>query len=567
MSPLIEDILSHVDIIDIVSGYVKLKRAGKNFLWLCPFHNEKSPSFTVAPDKQIFKCFGCGQGGNVITFVQEIERVDFREASKILCKFANLDITKYQNKSNQYEAKTTEKEKIKLINQYALWFFQQHLQSSQTALNYIKNKRKLSDTDIIERHIGYAPEQYESLINHLIQQWFTQEDIIQSGLGKIGSNGYLYSMFRNRIMFAINDHIGNIVWFAGRSIDPEDMPKYLNISETLLYNKSNILYGLDRAKQYITQLKHLVIVEWYMDVIGLNKFGIPIGVATCGTSLTTNHIKLLKRYGATIICAFDNDTAWFNAMIRSLGMFYEHDIYPKVLILPQNIKDIDEWQRSESAINNGKISIETFLNHTMEWFQVVLQRLLELHDHTNPTQRKLVINQIFELLKFVADYSVIMLYITQMSQTLSIDQTLLFNQYKKHLKGQTLRTLPIVSKKIAEYHEDVLIASLIFEKALQNITTDTHIHKIFWLILTMLDHIPQHPVHGILSEKTTDLLTAQMRRDKQLAYQDDTKKTQYLNSFLLWYTQWLIKKIMKSDIQQTTKHDFMKQFQMILKPQ
>lgn len=565
MSQLTDEILSQVDIVDVVSGYVKLKRAGKNFLWLCPFHNEKSPSFTVAPDKQIFKCFGCWQWGNVITFVQEIERIDFREVCKILCKQANIDITHYQKNADQYEAKTTEKEQSKLINRSALIFFQEQLHHHQIALSYLHTQRALTDADITWWSLGYAPAHYDQLIAYLSQQWYTREEIIASWLAKTSTHGGLYSMFRHRIMFAIHDHIGNIVGFAGRALDPDDNPKYLNISETSLYNKSNILYGLHRAKQHITTFKHLVIVEWYMDVIGLSKFGLPIWVATCGTSLTASHIKLLKRYQATIVCAFDNDNAGFQAMVRSLGMFYEYDIYPQVLVLPQGIKDIDEWQRQESAQGRSTIDIDRFLTHTREWFDAFVYTLIDIHDIHNPIQRKLIIGQIFDLLKHVSDYSVLMLYITQISQILQIDQTLLFGQYKTHIKGQTLKTLPTQAPASTPYSQDILMASLVLDENISKISHDPQVLQIYTLIKQSLDTLADSRLAVLLQDHHTELLTAQMWRDRQFLDQDQIKKDQYLRNFLLWYIQILIRQIMKSSLESDRKQILITQFQDILK--
>lgn len=565
MSQLVDDILSSIDIVDVVSGYVKLKRAGKNFLGLCPFHSEKSPSFTVAPDKQIYKCFGCGQGGNVISFVQEVERIDFRETCKILCKQANLDINKYRSHADQYEAKTTEREQSKLINQSALIFFQQQLRTNTQASSYLHQTRGLSDADIANRWLGYAPTHYDQLIKYLLDQGYTQLEIIASWLGKVGSNGSLYSMFRHRVMFAIYDHMGNIVWFAGRALDPDDSPKYLNISETSLYNKSNVVYGLHRAKQHVAALKHIVIVEWYMDVIWLSKFGLPIGVATCGTSLTAWHIKLLKRYQATLICAFDNDAAGFQAMTRWLGLMYEYDIYPKVLTLPSGIKDIDEWQKSEADQGRGQMDIDYFLTHTSDWFQAVLKRLLSIHDPHNPIHRKLIISAIFDILKHVADYSVLMLYITQVSQTLQIDQTLLFNQYKSQIKGQTLTTLPKQSMSLVPYSQDILLASLMLDQMLSRLTTDPAIAQMSQMIVSWLNLLQDTRIADLIASQHTEILTAQMRWDKQMADQDQAKKNQYLTSFLIWYMQGIIKQVAKSDCDPESKHKLSQVFQTIVK--
>ncbi len=242
MSNLTEDILAGVDIVDVVSRYVQIKKSGANFMGLCPFHNEKTPSFTVSADKQIFKCFGCGAWGNAITFLIDVEKIEFWDAIKILAKDANIDINKYITKNKISDKQINEKEKIKSINTHAKNFFKKQLQSNQKVKEYAFEQRQLTE-DVLEKfEIWYAPGNFYELVNFLKNKWYSSNDIIKSSLAKKTSTGEDYSFFRNRLMFPIYDHIWNLVAFAGRVLDPNDNPKYLNISETPVYDKSKVLY-------------------------------------------------------------------------------------------------------------------------------------------------------------------------------------------------------------------------------------------------------------------------------------------------------------------------------------
>jgi DNA primase len=270
LSKLTDDILTNVDIIDVINRYVPLKRAGANFTACCPFHNEKTPSFMVSPSKQIFKCFGCGKGGNVITFVQEIERIDFWDAAKELAKQANIDLTKYQIDPKKHNDRQDEKEKIKRIHKLTQKFFVEQLEKNSSAKTYLKKERKLDEKTIKEFGIGYAPDSHYALTQELKSKGFSDQDIIEASLAKKSpTSGDVYAFFRNRITFPIYDTMNNIIGFSARIVDPNDKPKYLNSAEHKAFQKSQVLYGLNRVKQEIKEHDAIFIVEGQMDVIGL----------------------------------------------------------------------------------------------------------------------------------------------------------------------------------------------------------------------------------------------------------------------------------------------------------
>jgi DNA primase len=243
LSKVTDDILASVDIVETINRYVPLKRAGANFTACCPFHNEKTPSFMVSPTKQIFKCFGCGKGGNVITFVQEIERIDFRDAIKELAKQTNIDLSKYQTDPKKYEKRNDGKEKVKRIHKIAQKFFLEQLEKNPEAKKYLIEERKLDEETIKKFGIGYSPNSHYAMIQELKSKGFSDQDLIEASLAKRSQTGRdIYTFFRNRIMFPIYDTMSNIVGFSARIIDPNDKPKYLNSSENKVFQKSQLLY-------------------------------------------------------------------------------------------------------------------------------------------------------------------------------------------------------------------------------------------------------------------------------------------------------------------------------------
>lgn len=354
MSVLREDVLNRIDIIDLISRYTSLKKVGKNWVGICPFHKEKTPSFTVAEDKQIFKCFGCGKGGNAITFHMEIEKIDFWDSLQLLAKEANIDISTYQHDPVASAQGTELREKIKRINKQTQAFFVHANTPNSVGYHYCTDERKLSQETMTMFGIGYAPDSHYDLIRHLNNHGRSGADVVAAGIGKQGSSGDLYASFKHRVTFPIFDHIGNIVGFGARALSAEQTPKYLNTPETALYDKSSVLYGLYQAKNYLRDFPFLILVEGYMDVVALHQAGLPIGVAPCGTALTQPQLKLLKRHTDHIIFSFDNDSAGREATLRALKVAYSSDVFPRILAIPTQFKDVDEWSRAGDSIADLK---------------------------------------------------------------------------------------------------------------------------------------------------------------------------------------------------------------------
>ena len=570
---LIDDILNNIDIVDIIWRYVNLKKVWSNYVALCPFHKEKTPSFVVSPDKQIFKCFWCWIGWNAIKFIMEYEKVDFWDAIKILAKEAWIDIKKYQKFETKEEKQGQQKEKFLLINKYAQQFFTMHLKKSEIAFKYLTQERKLDDKIIEKFWLGYAPDSFYQLVERLLWKWFEAEDLLKIWLAKKNSSGQLYAFFKNRIMFPIRDHMWNLVAFAWRIIDPNDNPKYLNTPETTIYDKSKILYWLNIAKNYIRDWWKIIIVEWYMDVIGLARANAPIWVASCWTALTPNHIKLLKRYTENIVFWFDNDEAWITATIRWLKIAYENEIYPKIFSLPKDFKDFDE------AVNklwpNGAQQILKDESNYSDWFEWLIKNLQNKYNFDDVIERKKFFNDIFEVLSSLKDYNILNFYLEKLSITLKISQDQLFRQFKTFLRKKPTVKVSNEKKNTVQPESQYLLWALIYDEFREKLLTKSsnnhtkNSSNIIQLLIaiapylkwTLLDKIVEE---SLTSEEIEKIKEAQLWWEKQ----QDEKIWLVVFKFLHTQIQKLLKYIVKlPNITSEEKNEFIKQLKNILKLQ
>lgn len=341
----IEDLLVRTDIVEIIGNRIKLRKTGNNFTALCPFHNEKTPSFTVSPNKQFYYCFGCGAHGNAISFIMNFDRMEFVDAIETLASYIGLDVPREISKTSTF---ITEFHQILAKSNH---YYQQQLRSANNAIAYLKT-RGLSGEICKRFNIGYAPPGWNNLLAKLGKTNTSQSQLVTAGMLIKKEDNHLYDRFRNRIMFPIHDQRGNVIGFGGRSIGDE-FPKYLNSPETPIFNKSQELYGLYEAKQTNNNLSHIIIVEGYMDVISLAQHGITYAVATLGTATTTKHIQKLLRYTSKIIFCFDGDIAGKKAAWRALKNtlpLMRDGIQASFLFLPEN-EDPDSQIRKESKSN------------------------------------------------------------------------------------------------------------------------------------------------------------------------------------------------------------------------
>lgn len=373
-----EEIINEVrqanDIVDIISQYIHLKRSGRNFFGLCPFHNEKSPSFSVSPDKQIFHCFGCGVGGNVITFVSKIEGLNFIETIQMLAERANIQLPTLEN--NIDSQKEILKGKVYKVNEFTAEYYHQNLYKPQAkiAQEYVK-KRQLSNETLKAFRIGFSGK-FDELYQELKKQGFGEQEILESGLVNKNERGQYIDRYRNRLMFPICDVRGRVIAFGGRVLD-NSKPKYINSPENIVYSKGRHLFGLNVAKKGDT--KKLLIVEGYMDVISLHQRGITNVVAPLGTALTEQQGWLLRKSTEQIILSFDSDEAGLQAKLRALDILQNMGCDLRILQI-EGAKDPDEY-----IIKYGNARFKNMVDKALsviEFKVKILQKDLNL-DNTN----------------------------------------------------------------------------------------------------------------------------------------------------------------------------------------
>ena len=338
MSSSVDQIKSKIDIVSLVGAYIKLDKAGANFKGKCPFHNEKTPSFFVSPDRGSYYCFGCHAKGDIFTFVQEFEGLDFIGALKVLADKAGVTLEKYE------KGDRTEKERLLGVLEQAVFFYQKKLSESKQAEDYLIS-RGINAKTISDFRIGFAPAEWRDLFEFLLSKGVTEKDMLAVGLikssstslrtGKEGTTNTFYDTFRGRIMFPISDSSGRVVGFSGRIlIADEKSPKYLNSPETSLFNKSEILFGLDKAKTEIRLKDYSILVEGQMDLVMMHQAGISNTVASSGTALTAEHLIKLRRLSNRIIMAFDGDIAGFSASNRSAQIALSLGMELKITQMP-----------------------------------------------------------------------------------------------------------------------------------------------------------------------------------------------------------------------------------------
>jgi len=329
-----DKVKQQADIVRVIGDYVRLKKTGKDFSGLCPFHQEKTPSFTVSPIKQIFYCFGCGKGGDVYNFVMELEKCEFPEAVKVLAEKCGIAIPRQKERSSEERKENQQRSVLVEMHREAQTFFAKQIESTaegKAARAYLEDRGVDKET-IARFGIGYAPSGGDALLRQLKSK-YSEKLLMDSGLVSRDPSGRLFDRFRRRITFPISNETGKIVAFGGRALG-DDQPKYLNSPETPIYSKSNVLYHMDRAKEGIRRQDFAILVEGYMDAIAVARAGIGNVVATCGTSLAEPQIKLVGRFTRRVIVNYDPDTAGQNATERSLVLLLEQGFEVKVLALP-----------------------------------------------------------------------------------------------------------------------------------------------------------------------------------------------------------------------------------------
>ena len=515
----IEKVRQTADIIEVVSSYVELKQRGRNFLGLCPFHNEKTPSFSVSPDKQIYKCFGCGVGGSSINFIMEIENLEFPDAIKKLADSFNivLEITGGDNKKY-----TDLKSQLLEIHEAASDYYEKSLLSNENknAMNYL-TERGLS-TDIIKKfRLGFSPDNFDDLLQLLRKKSFSAEAMKLSGLFIQSEKGY-FNRFRSRIMFPIQNQKGDIIAFGGRIFNKDDPAKYQNSPETPIYLKSHVLYGINHNVQPIREKKEIILVEGYMDLLQLVQSGINNCLAISGTAFTDGHAAILKRFTNNIFITFDGDDAGKKAAIKCGYILTVNTLNPKIITPPKGL-DPDDWIREE-----GKESVEKEIENAETLIKTHYNYFSSIHQEGSLSINDFI-QECLEELIHIKDPIILELMIRQVSELTRIDQNNIMHVFNEKLEKRTKFKTPqsenkeISSEPISnqlfssKLYDDLIrlcfskekdIRALIFEhlntewilsKTHKNIYESVYIHL----------KAPEDPPISIISEQIDDKETRQ----------------------------------------------------------
>ncbi len=397
---VIEQVQQRCEITDIISSYIPLKKAGRNYKALCPFHHEKTPSFVVSPDKQIFHCFGCAAGGDVFAFIMKHERLEFPEAVRFLAERAGVKIE--ENKSQGSGAPKEKRALFFKLNKLAALYFRANLLKSQTAepaRNYLK-QRQITRESIEIFGLGYAGSRWDGLLNFLRSKGVKENLLVRSGLVVKSPQGKIYDRFRERIMFPIFDVQGRILGFGGRILkeekDPERgtvKPKYINSPESEIYSKSNNLFGLNLSRRDIQDKDLCVVVEGYLDFIMPYQFGIKNLVASLGTAFTASHVRILKRYTKNFVILFDADNAGQEAALRSLDLLIEEGMNVRVAAMESGF-DPDTYVR-----RFGRDKFEQLINRAKSLFDFKLELLCRKYDRRILEQKAFIVTEMLSTIK------------------------------------------------------------------------------------------------------------------------------------------------------------------------
>ncbi len=426
-----EDVIRKIkeqnDIVDVISESVKLKRTGRNYVGLCPFHNEKSPSFTVSQDKQIYKCFGCGEAGNVISFIMKDKNISFPEAARFLAEKANISI-EVDNEENNVQKDMYNK--MYNINVEAARYFYNNLRKDKKAEAYFVN-RGITEVTMKKFGLGFSFDKWDGLLLYLKKKGYSDLDLLNIGLIIKSPKGSYYDRFRNRIMFPVFDYKGKVIGFGGRVLD-DSKPKYLNSPETALFHKGYHLYGLNFVIKN-NKSRTIIIVEGYMDCISLHQYGFSNAVASLGTALTINQAKLLKKHVDKIIISYDADFAGQAATLRGLEILRNEGFDLRVLIVPKG-KDPDEYIK-----NNGQQAFQKLVDDALP---IIDYRIKRASEGINFSSSEMLIQYIKNVTEIIVDLDPVEkdVHIKKISEATGIKEQAIFDLLREEINKNTNKT-------------------------------------------------------------------------------------------------------------------------------
>ena len=420
----INQIVQSSNIVDIIGEYVDLKRSGSSFKGLCPFHNEKTPSFTVDDKKQLFHCFGCGAGGDVVSFIMQKEGLNYPQSLEFLANKAGISIDYTENpKVNKRNNELYE------INKDIMMFYYKNLLTDRKAQTYLK-QRGLSSKIVNTFMLGYAKDSWNDLYDYIRSKNYKEEDIEELGLIKKSSKGNYYDKYRDRIIFPIINHYGKVIGFGGRAVSGQ-MPKYLNSPESSVFKKRYNLYGLNVYKRQ--KRREIILVEGYMDVIALNNHGLDIAVASLGTALTKDQANLIKRYSDDIYICYDQDGAGIKATEKAIAIFHDIGVNPSIISLSEG-KDPDDYVRE-----NGKDAFEDKIKNANDSYNYQYEKILDEYTKATPAERFDKLNLFVAFLSSIKQELTREIFINNVSKLFEIDKSTLKQAIDRYNKDTDLK--------------------------------------------------------------------------------------------------------------------------------
>ncbi len=427
-SDLLEEIRNRCDIVDIISEYVHLKPAGKGFKGLCPFHGEKTPSFMVSSEKQLFHCFGCGEGGNVFNFLMKYEKISFFEAVKMLAKKSGVSLPVDEEKENFLNR---QKERLYKLNNLAANYYRECLfktNQGKKIINYLK-KRGINDTSVEKYRLGYAPPGWDALTNFLKKKGYSYEELIKARIiNKSKIEGKYIDYFRDRIIFPIFNLSGRVIGFGGRVLD-DSLPKYINSPETLVYNKGSNLYSLNFAKEDIRKKDYVIIVEGYTDVLITQQNEFYNVAASLGTALTTKQIDLIKRFTDTVLIAYDADSAGNMATLRSLDLLVKAGLEVKVIDLPQG------YDPADFLIKKGRTPFQNLIDRSLSLIDYKLKLLYSKCSIKTIEGKVKVVKGILPTLSVIGNEVELRAQTKKISEELKLSEEAILIELKRYKRG------------------------------------------------------------------------------------------------------------------------------------
>ncbi len=527
MGKIPENILNEIqdkcDIVEIISSYIPLKPSGRNFKACCPFHHEKTPSFVVSPDKQIYHCFGCNSGGNVFNFLKEYEKIDFIDAVKMLAEKTGVKLPESRSHGDQDDSLVSV---LYSVNDIAANYYSNLLEKLDSSLEpkrYIA-KRGLDGAIIKKFRVGYADSSWKALLDYLLGRGIKQDIILKAGLVIKGKDNSYYDIFRNRVIFPIFDARDKVIGFGARVMD-ETLPKYINSPETAVYKKGQHLYGLNFAKAHIKERNFAIITEGYLDVITCHQYGVNNTIASLGTALTTEQIRLLKRYTHNIVMLYDADQAGEMASLRGLDLFLEEDMNVKIATLEKG-HDPDSFLRKF-----GKEKFDEIIKKSKSLFTYKLNILQGRSNNQEPESKAETIKEMLSTINRVRNAIIKAEYIKLLAQELSVKEDAVWEELKKIKKDRVPHRAESIgheAKKLIEISpaekilaklmlEDVNIVRIVRDElkpsdfrnqnirniaeALFSINIEDGLIDVSKLINSIEDKVPQNIISFIVNEE------------------------------------------------------------------